>query len=471
MCKTINSHYVNGAWVQESKPSAFYLKNPSTGLDNITLMLASNALTTTAIESADLALPAWQQCTPIERATYIADIVVELKKRRAPLIESIMSELGCPRAFTAEVQVDAAIEAFEKHVQRTIDLQLETVIDESLTVYKEAIGVCSIITPWNYPLHQLLAMVAPALAAGCTMVVKPSKFTPTSAILLAQAIEAAKLPKGVFNLIIGSGRDVGPVLTTHPLVKCVSFSGSPAIGQHIQKVSAQSNKKVLLDLGGKSPYLICPTKNLAQAVNLGIEDVMANSGQTYQALTRMYVHESQIEQAKNFAKQATASINIGEPDAPDTFMGPVLNQTQLDIISSAVQGAENEGAEIICGGARIKRAGYFFEPTVIANLPHASHLAQQQILAPVIILSEYKSLDDVIRLCNDTPDGLITRIWGDDIEQSKKLARKINATQTYIYGPFLRNATSYGRYHKSGDGRSIGSFAIDEFFEIKSIIV
>lgn len=471
MCKTINSHFINGAWVQESKPAALYLKNPATGLDNITLMLASHELAETAIQSAHDAIPTWQQYSSNERAEFINNIVIELKKRRTPLIDSIVNELGCPREFTTEVQVDDPIDAFEQHVQWTKDIQHEQVIDENLTIYKEAIGVCSIITPWNYPLHQLIAKVAPALAAGCTMVVKPSEFTPTSALLLTQAIEAANLPKGVFNLVIGSGRDVGPVLTTHPLVKCISFTGSTAVGKHIQSVAAGSVKRVLLELGGKSPYLICPTTQLESAINLGIEDVMANSGQTCVALTRMFIHESQFEQAKQLAKQSASSLSVGDPDTKDTFMGPVINQNQLDNISSAVERAKNEGAEIIYGGNRIDQTGYYYQPTVISNLPHDAQLAQQEIFGPVLVLFKYKTIDEAIQLCNDTPYGLSARVWSDDTEQSKKLARKIDAGQVYINGAFWHNAAPFGGYKESGNGRELGPSAIEEFFEIKSIIV
>lgn len=471
MCKTINSHYINGAWVEESKPAALHLKNPATGLDNMTLMLASSELATTAIESAHHALTVWQQYTANDRAQFIARVVAELKKRRALLIDSIVDELGCPRGFTTEVQVDDPINAFEQHVQWTKNLQQEQIIDDNLTVYKEAVGVCSIITPWNYPLHQLVAKVAPALAAGCTMVVKPSEFTPTCALLLAEAIEAANLPKGVFNLIVGAGSEVGPVLTTHPLVRCISFTGSTAVGKHIQAVAAQTVKRVLLELGGKSPYLICPTENLKQAVDLGIEDVMANTGQTCVALTRMLVHESQFEQAKEWAKQHAASIIVGSPDASDTFMGPVINQAQLDKISSMVQNAQSEGAEILCGGVHMEQPGYFFEPTVITNLAHSSQLAQQEVFGPVLVLFAYKTIEDAIQLCNDTPYGLSARVWSDDTQQSIKIAQKIDSGQVYINGAFWHNSAPFGGYKESGNGRELGPSAIDEFFELKSIIV
>lgn len=482
MCKTINKHYINGQWRQAPLSEPLYLQNPATGQESAIVMLAKSDMAEEAILAASNAAHSWAQTSLTTRSNYIAKIVEQLKRLKPQLVDAIVDELGCPREFTEPVQVEDPIDAFEQHIQWTKDIARETQVDERLLVRKEAIGVCSIITPWNYPLHQLVAKVAPALAAGCTMVVKPSELTPTNAILLAEAIACAELPAGVFNLVIGTGREIGSILTTHPDIDCISFTGSTAVGKQILISSATTLKRVLLELGGKSPFVIAPTDNLEQAVKLGVEDVMANSGQTCVALSRMLVHQSQYEQALKIAADHAKSLIYGCPNSASSFLGPVVNRIQYDRVRAAISAAAEQGAQILCGNENLDdtakntlaanlQSGFFISPTIIADVTNDMDVVQQEIFGPVLCIQAYESLEQAITMANDTPYGLSARVWHDDVEQAKTLAAQIKAGQVYINDAFWHNYAPFGGFKQSGNGRELGPDAINEFLEIKSVIL
>ncbi|NVK26163.1 MAG: aldehyde dehydrogenase family protein [Gammaproteobacteria bacterium] len=473
MLAQINQHYIGGAWQASAGSNTLILENPVNGEEYLEIILADERLVDQAVAAAKQAQILWGETSTAQRAEYITKIADELEARREQLIDALSLELGCPKWFVTEVQVDDPIDALRKHVRWTLDLTNTDKHDERLEVLKEPIGVSAIITPWNYPLHQLIAKIAPALAAGCTLVVKPSEYTPKTAIILAQAIEASGLPAGVFNLVVGTGADIGDALTTHPDVRCVSFTGSTKVGVHIQQQAAQSVKRVLLELGGKSAFLIDKTNNLQQAVELGVEDVLVNSGQTCVALTRMLVHESQYQQACEIAKQYAESAAISADLSSDALLGPVINRTQFERVLAYIELGQSEGASLLCGGKSTlaeQTKGFFIGPTIFANVDNSMRIAQEEIFGPVLCLIPYQDTEHAIAIANDTPFGLSARVWADDKSKAKDIAKQIEAGQVYINDAMWHNAAPFGGYKQSGNGRELGSQAINEFLESKSVI-
>lgn len=469
--KTLNQHFINGQWQKPTTDNVLELLNPSTEQAFAKLHLADKTMALDAIKAAKEAQKQWAQTPATVRARHIQNIVTELKKRRDAFTNAMVEELGCPKSFAEPVQVDDPIDAFEQHINWTLALEQkqQQQVDKRLQVRREAIGVCVLITPWNYPLHQLVAKVAPALAAGCSVVVKPSELTPQTALLLAQAIDDAKLPAGVFNLVIGLGQDIGDTLTQHQDVDCISFTGSTQTGVHIQTLAAKTVKRVCLELGGKSPYIIADTDNLQQAVALGVEDVMVNSGQTCVALTRMLVHESQYEAACELAKTQAESLQLGAPEDPDSFIGPVVSKGQYDKVLDYIKLGVAEGANLLTGG-KVAGKGYYIAPTIFSEVDNSMKIAQQEIFGPVLCIIAYKDIEQAIHIANDSPYGLSARVWHDDRTQATQIASQIRAGQVYINDAFWHNYAPFGGYKQSGNGRELGPEGINEFLETKSII-
>ncbi len=476
--KIINKHYVAGTWLSSDSEQEIVLHNPANEKAYAIVKLADKELANKAVSAARSAFTQWSELGFAERAHYIANIVKQLHAHRNLFIDAIVEELGCPRAFTEIVQVDEPISAFEDHVQyaRTLaDLYdgYEQVIDENLSLRKEAIGVCALITPWNYPLHQLIAKIAPALVAGCTLVVKPSEITPQTALILAQAIAAAELPSGVFNLVIATGAEVGSLLSAHAEVDCISFTGSTQVGKIIQNAAATNVKRVNLELGGKSAFVITPSKNLAEAVILGVEDVMCNSGQTCVALTRMLVHKSQYEEACAIAADHAKTLTLGAPDLPDTFIGPVINEAQFNKINDYISIGLAEGAKLITGGhtpTDEKLPGYYIKPTIFSQVSNGMRIAQEEIFGPVLCIIAYENEQQAISIANDSVYGLSARVWADEPSQSQNIARQLRAGLIFINDAQWHNAAPFGGYKQSGNGRELGVEGINEFLEIKSIV-
>lgn len=476
--KIIDTNYVAGTWLSSNSDQEIILHNPANEKAYAIVKLADKELANKAVSAARSAFTQWSELGFAERAHYIAKIVTQLHARRDLFIDAIVEELGCPREFTEIVQVGEPISAFEDHVQYAKSLaelydEHEQVIDENLSLRKEAIGVCALITPWNYPLHQLIAKIAPALVAGCTLVVKPSEITPQTAIILAQAIAAAELPAGVFNLLIGTGAEVGSLLSAHAEVDCISFTGSTQVGKVIQSVAATNVKRVNLELGGKSAFVITPSKNLAEAVILGVEDVMCNSGQTCVSLTRMLVHESQYEDACAIATEHAKTLRLGAPDLPDTFIGPVINKAQFDKINDYISIGLAEGAKLIAGGhipTDEKSPGYYIKPTIFAQVSNEMRIAQEEIFGPVLCIIAYENEKQAISIANDSVYGLSARVWADEPSQARNIARQLRAGLIFINDAQWHNAAPFGGYKQSGNGRELGIEGINDYLEIKSLV-
>ena len=473
MLQRINAHFINGSWRTVAAPEWFTLVNPATEEAISCVARADAAMVNEAIAAAYHAQDAWGRLDFTERAGYLQQMADYLTAHRDELAQAITDELGCPLWFSREVQVDDPIDALRNHVGFAATLQREQSWDARLKVRKEPIGVCGLITPWNYPLHQLIAKVAPALLAGCPVIVKPAEQTPRSAIILAMAAEAAGLPAGVFNLVLGCGEQIGTILCQHPDVDCISFTGSTRVGRLIQRNCADTVKKVCLELGGKSAFVVGQTKRLAEAVKLGVEDVMLNSGQTCVALTRMLVPAERYEEACALAAKVASQLTIGDPKAEDSFLGPVVSQQQYQAVLQYIELGLDEGARLLCGGTERPAGlsqGYYIAPTIFADVHNEMRIAREEIFGPVLCMIPYSDEDEALRLANDSPYGLSGRVWADDDAERERLALGIRAGLIFTNGAEWHNAAPFGGFKQSGYGRELGLAGVEEFLTLKSIV-
>ncbi|MCC5827287.1 aldehyde dehydrogenase family protein [Alkalimonas sp.] len=473
MLQRINAHFINGSWRTVVAPEWFTLINPATEEAVSCVARADAAMVNEAIAAAYHAQDAWGRLDFTERGQYLQQIADYLTAHADELAQAISDELGCPLWFSKLVQVKDPIDALQKHVGYAASLQREQQWDDRLKVRREPVGVCGLITPWNYPLHQLIAKVAPALLAGCAVIVKPAEQTPRSAILLAMAAEAAGLPAGVFNLILGSGAEIGDILCQHPDVDCISFTGSTRVGRLIQRNAADSVKRVCLELGGKSAFIIGQTKRLAEAVQLGVEDVMLNSGQTCVALTRMLVPAERYEEACELAAGVAKQLKVGDPKAEDSFLGPVVNQQQYQSVLQYIELGLEEGARLIAGGTERPAGcsqGYYIAPTIFADVHNGMRIAREEIFGPVLCIIPYSDEDEALRLANDSPYGLSGRVWADDDAERERLALGIRAGLIFTNAAEWHNAAPFGGFKQSGYGRELGLAGVEEFLTLKSIV-
>ncbi|NRA55529.1 MAG: aldehyde dehydrogenase family protein [Gammaproteobacteria bacterium] len=470
--KIYNKLYINGQWVEPRGTEVIDVINPATNQVIGQVPLANASDVDLAVTAAANAFKSWSQLSSTERARYITAIANTLNDYSEEMVNTITAEMGAPLDFCREVQVLDPIEALHSHATHA-QLINETQTIGNSQVSKEPIGVCAFINPWNYPLHQMIGKVAPALAAGCTMVVKPSEIAPLHAFLLAQVIDQVGLPAGVFNLVNGYGDEVGEAMCSHPDVDMVSFTGSTRAGIRIAQAAAPTIKRVCQELGGKSPFIICPDADLATAVTLGVEDVMFNSGQTCTALTRMLVHQEQYQEAIELAKKAAESFVVGDPLHPDSMMGPMVSLNQRQQVRDYIEVGLAEGARLITGGVELPaelREGAYVMPTIFADVNNQMQIAREEIFGPVLCLIPYQNEQHAIDIANDTPYGLSARVWATDKDVALKIARQIKAGQVYINDGQWNNQAPFGGYKQSGNGRELGSFGVEEFFETKSII-
>jgi len=341
-------------------------------------------------------------------------------------------------------------------------------------VVKEAVGVCALITPWNYPLHQLVTKVAPALAAGCTMVVKPPREAPLNAFLLAEIMHEVGLPKGVFNLVSGSGAVVGEALCSHPEVDMVSFTGSTSAGSRITELASKSIKRVCLELGGKSACVVLDDADLEQAIEHTVYQNMANSGQTCTALSRLLIPASRYEEAKELLKKSVAAISVGSADDPSISMGPMVSENQRRSVQSYIRIGREEGATLLCGGEDAPEGldtGYYVKPTIFVDVDNSMRIAQEEVFGPVLCVIPYLDDDEAVDITNDSPFGLSGAVWSGDENRAMTLAKRLRTGQVFINGATFNPQAPFGGYKQSGNGRELGVEGLNEFVELKAIQV
>ncbi|HUF52297.1 MAG TPA: aldehyde dehydrogenase family protein [Dehalococcoidia bacterium] len=466
--------FINGEWIGSTATRVIDVINPTTEEVIGRIPEGTPEDVDKAVAAARAAFETWGQISPDERAKYIQAIAAKLQERQEDIATTIAQEVGMPIMLSRMVQAGVPIMTFNSIPGHLASYQFEETIPNafggSSLVVKEPVGVVACITPWNYPLHQIAAKVAPALAAGCTVIVKPSEVAPLNAFILAECIEAAGLPKGVFNLVTGFGPVVGEALAAHPDVDMVSFTGSTRAGKRVSELGAQTVKRVTLELGGKSANVILDDADFERAVTDGVTKCYANSGQTCSALTRMLVPSNRLEEAEQIAAKAAQTFAVGDPFEQTTRLGPVVSETQYERVRGFIQKGIDEGARLVTGGLdKAEGKGYFVQPTVFSNVSNDMTIAQEEIFGPVLSIIPYDDEEDAIRIANDTIYGLAGGVWCGDPERAKRVARRLRTGQVEINGGNFNAQAPFGGYKQSGHGRELGKFGLDEYLEIKSL--
>lgn len=463
--------YINGEWVVSDSEALTEVINPATEEICGRVPCGNAADVDRAVLAARKAFDSWSATSAEERSQYIQIIAGKMAERLADLGKVISQEQGSPIEFATNTQAAAPCGVMASYASRTAMMEETEEVGHSLVV-KDAVGVCAFINPWNYPLHQIVGKVAPALAAGCTMVVKPSQETPLNAFLLAEIIHEAGLPAGVFNLVSGPGRTVGEAMCVHPEVDMVSLTGSTGAGQRIGELASQSVKRVCLELGGKSAHIILEDADLEAALRYNIDQVVSNTGQTCIALTRTLVPASRYDEAKEIARRIAEAVVVGAPNKSGVVMGPMTSQGQKKTVQEYIQIGLNEGAELIAGGLGEPEGleqGYYVKPTVFAGVNNDMRIAREEIFGPVLCLIPYEDEQQAIAIANDSDFGLSGAVSAGDQDRAIKVASKMRTGQVYINGAAFNIDAPFGGYKQSGNGRELGAAGMHEFIELKSI--
>ncbi|WP_017583503.1 aldehyde dehydrogenase family protein [Nocardiopsis valliformis] len=471
----MRSLYIDGAWCDSASDEALDVVNPATEQVIDTVPAGATADVDAAAAAAAAAFPAWSALTPGQRVTHLAKALELFNARLGDIADVLTRDIGAPATFAAKVQAGLPslmfrtyIDLVEEHGERYFTGEE---VGNSLVVH-EPIGVVGAITPWNYPLHQIVLKVVPALLAGNTVVLKPSEVAPLSAYSLAEVLDEAGLPAGVFNLVSGTGPVVGEAIAAHPKVDMVSFTGSTRAGTRVSQVAAETVKRVALELGGKSPNVILPGADLTKAVKRGVADVMRNTGQSCNALTRMLVHRDSYDEAVELAAAAAAKYAPGDPADEGTRMGPLVSAAQLDKVRSYVDLGVEEGARLVTGGSAPvegRDSGYYVSPTVFADVRNDMRIAQEEIFGPVLALIAYDTVEEAVEIANDTVYGLNAAVWSGDPDEGLAVARRLRAGQVELNGGALNPRAPFGGYKRSGNGREWGLPGLEEFCEVKAV--
>ncbi len=464
-----DSIYVDGGWVASSGTETIEVVNPTTEQVIATVPSGTVDDVARAVAAARAAQPGWARTSPEERGKYLSRLHDALAGRQEEVARTISGEMGAPWKVALNIQAGLPLSVLASYGPILAEFPFEERVGNSLVV-KDAIGVVGAITPWNYPLHQVVAKLAPALAAGCTVVLKPSEVAPLCAFLLFDAIHEVGFPAGVVNLVTGYGPTVGEAIAAHPDVDMVSFTGSTRAGKRVSEVAAQTVKKVALELGGKSPNVICEDADLTKAVKVGVANCFLNSGQTCTAWTRMLVPRSRYEEAVQTAAAAAQGYTCGDPLEESTRLGPVVSAAQRDRVLDYIRTGIDEGARLVAGGLEppLPR-GYFVAATVFADVRPDMTIAQEEIFGPVLSIIPYETEDEAVEIANGTAYGLAAGVWSADQAHAVAVAHRIHSGQVDVNGGRFNPAAPFGGYKQSGVGRELGRFGLEEFLQTKSL--
>ncbi|MFI5307831.1 MAG: aldehyde dehydrogenase family protein [Polyangiales bacterium] len=465
--------FINGDWVSPSGKGSIDVINAATEdvMGRIPEGTAEDV--DRAVKAARAAFESWSATAPAKRAEYLQKISAGLAARGDELATLVAQEVGMPLQLSKMIQAGLPTMNFGVYAKLGAEMVYEEQVGNSVVV-KEPVGVVGCITPWNYPLHQIAAKVAPALAAGCTVVLKPSEVAPLNAFLLAEVVQQVGLPSGVFNLVSGYGPVVGEALAAHPEVDMISFTGSTRAGRRVSEVAAQTIKRVHLELGGKSASVVLDDADLEKAVAGTVRNCYMNSGQTCSAHTRLLVPKSRRDEAVAIAKKTAETFTVGDPLGGKARLGPLVSAAQRDRVRTYIKKGIAEGATLVTGGPDAPAdlpKGYFVKPTVFADVKNDMTIAQEEIFGPVLSIITYDNEQDAIRIANDTIYGLAGGVWSGDPERAKRVARKLRTGQVDINGGGFNLMAPFGGYKQSGHGRELGKFGLEEFLELKSLQV
>ena len=469
--QTYEKLYIDGAWVDPAGSGTIDVTSASTEKVMGRVPEGTPADVDRAVDAARKAFPAWSQTPKEERGKLLQRLSEGLGARMADIATTIAGEVGMPMRLSQLIQAGLPTAVMGSYSQILEDFPFEEQVNNSLIV-REPVGVVGCITPWNYPLHQIVAKVAPALAAGCTVVLKPSEVAPLNAFILAEIVHEVGLPAGVFNLVSGTGPVVGEAIAAHPDIDMVSFTGSTRAGKRVAELASQTVKRVALELGGKSANVILDDADLEQAVTAGVNNAFLNSGQTCTAWTRMLVPRAKQDEAARIAASVADSLTPGDPFGDTARLGPLVSDTQLDRVRGYIRKGIDEGARLVTGGVEAPDGldtGYYVRPTVFADVRSDMTIAQEEIFGPVLSILPYDDDDDAVRIANDTVYGLAGGVWSGDPERAKAIARRLRTGQVDINGGGFNFMAPFGGYKQSGLGRELGRYGLEEFLETKSL--
>jgi aldehyde dehydrogenase (NAD+) len=469
--KDYRKFYIDGKWVAPSESHDFAVVNPATEEPIATISLGSAADVDRAVAAAKRAFESYSDETVEDRLTLLRRIIEVYKSKLEEMAATISHEMGAPISLARKAQAPAGLAHLLEIVKVMEHFEFEALKGPTL-MRKEPVGVCGLITPWNWPMNQVVAKVAPALAAGCTMVLKPSEFAPLSAYLFAEIFHEAGAPAGVFNLVSGDGPTVGAAISSHPDVAMVSFTGSTRAGVAVAQAAATTVKRVTQELGGKSANIILDDADLEKAVKQGVQECFRNTGQSCNAPTRMLIPCSKMVVAVETAKQTAEATKVGDPLAEDTIVGPLANKAQFEKVQRLIQKGIEEGARLVAGGLGRPDGlakGYFVKPTVFADVRNEMTIAREEIFGPVLCMIAYEDEEDAVRIANDSPYGLSGFVTAGNLERAHRIAKRIRAGNVHINGARVDFAGCFGGYKQSGNGREWGEAGLEEFLELKTI--
>jgi aldehyde dehydrogenase (NAD+) len=469
--KDCRQFYIDGAWTDPAVPHDFPVVNPATEESIANISLGSVADVDKAVCAAKKAFEWYSQTSVDERMALLQRVITVYKSHMEEMAKTISLEMGAPLGLSRAAQAPAGLAHFAEMVKVLARFPFEEQRGSTL-IRKEAIGVCGLITPWNWPMNQIACKVAPALAAGCTMVLKPSEMSPLSAYLFAQILDEAQVPDGVFNLVNGDGPNVGSAIASHPDVAMVSFTGSTRGGVAVAIAAAPTVKRVTQELGGKSPNIILEDADLVAAVREGVQLCFRNSGQSCNAPSRLLIHKDKMAAAIATARQTAQGMKVGDPFAADTELGPLASRAQFDKVQSMIALGIKEGARLVAGGLGSPEGftrGYFVKPTVFADVPSSLTIAREEIFGPVLTMTAYEDEAEAVRIANDTPYGLSSFVSSKNIERARHVARRIRAGNVHVNGARIDFGSCFGGYKQSGNGREWGEAGLEEFLELKAV--
>jgi aldehyde dehydrogenase (NAD+) len=464
--------FIDGAWVEPVEARAFDVIDPATEQAVTQISLGSAADVDRAVAAARAAFPAFSATAPAERAALLKRVLETYNARAEDLADAVTTEMGAPLSFSREAQVWAGRVHLEATIEALEAYEFSRVKGTSL-ILEEAIGVCSLITPWNWPLNQIVCKVAPALAAGCTVILKPSEIAPISGLIFAEIMQAAGTPNGVFNLVNGDGPGVGQPMSAHPGVDMVSFTGSTRAGVLVAQAAAPTVKRVAQELGGKSANILLPDCDLEEAVKAGTLACFANSGQSCDAPTRMFVPAGRHDEALDIARAAAEGLRVGDPREQGVDLGPVVSRAQFEKIQRLIAAGIREGATLVAGGPGLPAhldAGYYVKPTVFGHVTPDMTIAREEIFGPVLSILAYRDEEEAIRLAEDTVYGLAAYVCSSDLDHARRVAKRLRAGTVNINYPAWDIRAPFGGYKQSGNGREYAEFGIRDYLEVKAVV-
>jgi len=472
--ENLGKFYINGKWVTPNSKQSMPVINPATEEEIGKVILGNNDDVDIAVKAANIAFDSFSKTTKEDRLKLLKRIHEVTSDRFEELAQAMSKEMGAPITMSREAQADSGLGHLQGFIEALEKLEEENTLSNGDILTKEPIGVCGLITPWNWPINQITLKVLPAIACGCTCILKPSEHTPISAMLYAEILHEAGVPSGVFNLIHGTGEEVGVALSRHPDIQMISFTGSTRGGMSVTRESAATIKRVTLELGGKSPNLVFADCDIEERVKASVGECMLNTGQSCDAPTRLIVERSCYDDVLNIAKKAAEDTDVGEPQKEGDHIGPLFDKIQFDRVQNMIQVGIDEGARLLAGGLGKPdgfETGWYVKPTIFADVSNDMRVAQEEIFGPVLVIIPFESEEEAIKIANDSPYGLGAYLQTGDKERAQRVSRALRAGAVHINGGGFNYGSPFGGYKQSGNGREGGEMGIEDYLETKTVHV